>query len=246
MVYSKMIVGALAGLLAAAVIVATPSGTGVVEAAAAGSVEVFADIINYDTAQGVVDAQGSIVMKQNGATVTGNAVHYNTKSLEGLITGGVKAVKDDATLTAAVVQSYNNNRLVATGDPLLVKGEDTVRGPVIDYDSAKQYALVPSAAELTTPDGTLTTDKLEAFFAENRAVGDGNVHLVSPPRQLDATSNHIVYYGMQPAGKGKAVLTGNARAVQEGNVIVGDTITINMDSQSADAQGRTKLVITPK
>ncbi len=245
MAYSKTV----AAVLACTLLITTAcfvTHSPLVQAAAGQGVEVSADIINYDSVQGVVDAQGNVVMKQNGATVTGPAVHYNTKTLEGLISGGVRAVKDDATLTADNVRSYQNTRLVATGDPLLVKGDSTLRGPLIDYDSAKQYAIVPSAAVLNTADGTLTTDKLEVFFADQRAVGDGNVHLVSPPRQLDATSNHIVYYGMQTAGKGKAVLTGNARAVQQGNVIVGDTITINMDSQSADAQGRTKLVIIPQ
>lgn len=243
--YSKIAAVALACLLVATAFAADPYPSA--QAAAAGQgIEVSADTINYDSAQGLVDAQGSVEMKQNGATVTGSTVHYNTNTMEGLITGGVKAVKEDATLTADQVQTYNNTRLVATGDPLLVKGESTLRGPVIDYDSAKQYAMVPSDAVLTSTDGTLTTDKLEVFFADDRAVGDGHVHLVSPPRQLDATSDHIVYYGMQTTGKGKAVLTGNARAVQEGNLIVGDTLTINMDSQSAAVQGRTKLVITPQ
>jgi lipopolysaccharide export system protein LptA len=246
MTYSKSAALFLAGLLfVATAFTMTPNP--IAQAAAAGpGIEVFADTINYDSVQGVVDAQGGVQMQQNGSTVTGSTVHYNTQTLEGIITGGVKAVKGDATLTADTVQSYQNTRLVATGDPLLVKGESTLRGPVIDYDSAKQYAIVPSAAVLTTADGTLTTDKLEVFFADDRAVGDGNVHLVSPPRQIDATSNHIVYTGMQTSGKGQAVLTGDARAVQEGNVIVGDTLTINMDSQSATATGRTKLVIIPQ
>lgn len=245
MAYSKTVAAVLACTLLITTACFVTHGS-IAQAAAGQGIEVSADTINYDSVQGVVDAQGSVAMKQNGATVTGAKVHYNTNTLEGLITGGVKAVKDDATLTADTVQSYQNTRLVATGDPLLVKGESTLRGPLIDYDSAKQYAIVPSAAVLTTADGTLTTDKLEVFFADDRAVGDGNVHLVSPPREIDATSNHLVYYGMQTAGKGRAVLTGNARAVQQGNVIVGDTITINMDNQSADAQGRTKLVIIPQ
>lgn len=244
MTYGKIRTALCVGMFSVAFVL---TGVGVNESFAAGEgqpIEVSADTINYDAAQGIVDAQGSIVMKQNDAVLTGSSVHYNMKNLEGIVAGGVKAVKADAVLTADKVETHNNTRLVATGAPVLVKGESTLKGSLIDYDSAKQYASVPSDVTFTTPEGTLTTDHLEAFFAEDRAVGDGDVHLVSLTRQIDATSDHIVYYGLQ--GKGKAVLTGNARAVQEGNVIVGDTLTLNMDSQSADAQGRTKVIIIPK
>lgn len=209
-------------------------------------VAVTADTIRYDSANGQVDARGSVIMEQSGSTITGSEAHYNMKSLEGIVTGGVKAIKQDATLTAAEVKTYNNTRLVATGSPVLTKGQATVTGSLIDYDSVTQYALIPSDPVLTDPDGTLTANKVEVFFADDKAVGDGSVHLVSPTRQVDATGDHIVYYGLQTSGQGHAVLSGNARAVQEGNLLVGDTLTISMADQSADAQGRTKLVITPK
>ncbi|MDU2063721.1 MAG: LptA/OstA family protein [Sporomusaceae bacterium] len=229
-----------------AVSMAVWAWTSPVGAAPGQPVEVSADVIDYDAAQGQVHASGNVIMKQTNATITGSEVHYNMKSMEGLITGGVHAVKDDATLTASEVKTYNNTRMVATGSPILVKGQSKATGSTIEYDSEKQYALIPSEARLESADGVMTANKIEAFYQEDRAVGEGAVHLVSESRQVDATGDHLDYYGLQTAGKGRAVLTGNARALQEGNLITGDTLTIHMDSQTADAKGRTKLVITPK
>ncbi len=212
-------------------------------------VELTADTIDYDSVKGIVTAQGGVRVTQENAVLTGASAEYNTKTQETYITGGVKAVKDDAVLTCAEVRSYDNTHLVATGDALLVKGDNSLSGPKIDYYSDKDYAIVPANGHLTTPDGFMTADKIEAFLKEDRAVSTGNVHVVSDVRKLDATSDVAVYYGAKYAAqdeRGKVVLTGNARAVQDGNVLTGNTLTIRLDDKAMDAQGRTKLVIVPK
>ena len=117
-------------------------------------------------------------------------------------------------------------------------------GPKIDYYTDKEYAIVPGGARLTTTDGVITANQIEAFMKEERAVAEGNVHIVSDTRKLDAVSDHAVYYGKK--GDGKAILTGNARAVQDGNVLTGNVLTIYMDEKAMDSQGRSKLVVTPK
>ena len=42
----------------------------------------------------------------------------------------------------------------------------------------------------------------------------------------------------------KIVLTGNARAIQDGNTVVGQTLTLYMDDKAVDASGRAKVVIS--
>lgn len=208
-------------------------------------VELAADSIEYDSVSGVMTAQGTVQMTQENATMTGASVRYNTKTRESYISGGVKVIQDDAVLTAAEVRGYDNTHLVATGDVVLVKGDNRLTGPQIDYDSDKEYAVVNNSARLTMPDGTMTAGKLEAFLSEDRVVGEGDVHIVSEPRQLDAVADYAVYYGAK-SRQAKAVLSGNARAVQQGNVLTGNTLTIYMDDKVMDAQGRTKLVINPQ
>lgn len=208
-------------------------------------VEMSADTIEYDSVQGIMTAQGGVKIIQNNAVLTGANAQYNTKTKEALVTGSVKVIREDSTLTAAEVRSYNENHMVATGGAVLVKGDKTLTGPRIEHWVDKQYSLVPESARMTMPDGFMTTDKLEAFHTEDRAVGSGNVHIVSDVRKLDATSDQAVYYGSK-TNQGKVVLSGNARAVQEGNVLTGNTLTIYLDDKAMDAQGRPKLVVKPQ
>ncbi len=210
-------------------------------------VELVADTIDYDAKQGIINAIGTVRITQGEAVITGAKAEYNTKSQEGRITGGVTAVNQDATLTAAEVQTYKNNTyLVALGDAVLTKGENRVTGPKVEYYSDTQYALVPQDGRVEMPDGTMTADKIEAFLKENSATGTGSVHLVSPTRKLDATSDTATYYG-EPKGQSKVILHGNARAIQDGNVLTGETLTLRLDEKTIDSKGgRSKLVITPQ
>ncbi len=208
-------------------------------------VELAADTIEYDSAKGIMTAQGNVRIVQENAVMTGANAEYNSKTKEARIYGGVRVVQEDATLLAEEVNSYDNNRIVASGNPILTKGNSRLDGPKIDYYSDKQYAIVNGWARLQTEDSTLTANQIESFFGEDRAVAQGDVRIVSDARKLDAVSDYAVYYGSKEQ-QGKTILTGNARAVQDGNVLTGNTLTLYMDNKVVDVQGRSKLVITPQ
>lgn len=233
----------------AAAMMLTVSTAGLINAATPNKpVELAADTIEYDSPKGIMVAEGNVRLTQDGAVMTGAKAEYNTKSKEAYVTGGVKVIKEDATLTSAEVRAYDNNHLIATGNALLIKGDNTLAGPQIDYYSDRQYALVEGWAKLTMPDGVMTANKVEAFIDEDRMVGTGNVHIVSDTRKLDATSNTATYYGSKnKQQQGKVILNGNARAVQDGNVLTGNTLTIYLDDKAMEASGgRNKLVIQPQ
>jgi len=215
------------------------------QAAQNSPVEMSADMIEYDSVQGIMKAQGNVRIVQNNAVLTGNTADYNSKSQEAYMTGGVQVVREDATLLAAEIRSYGNTHIVATGDPVLTKGANKLTGPTIDYYADKQYASVTGWAKLTMSDSVMTANQIESYFSEERAVAQGQVHIVSDVRQLDATADQAVYYGGK-GQQGKTVLTGNARAVQEGNVLSGNIMTLYLDNKAIDVEGRSKLVITPQ
>lgn len=238
-------------VLLIAVLLLVGTTPGALLAATGSPVELTADTIEYDSVQGIMTAQGGVRMVQDSGVLTGAAAEYNTKTKEAVVTGNVQATKDDAVLTAPRVRSYEDNHLIADGGATLVKGQNTLIGPQIDYYADKQYALVNNDAHLQMPDGIMTADRLEAFMAEDRAVGQGHVHIVSETRKLDATSEQAVYYGIKgaqsnQAGQGKIVLTGNPRAVQDGNVLTGNSMTIYLDDKAMDSEGRSKLVVRPQ
>lgn len=208
------------------------------------SVELTADTIEYDSTQGVAVAQGGVRIVRDKAVMTGYAVRYNAHTGETVLSGGVKVVQDQATLTADEVQSLDGNHLTATGDVVLVKADQRLTGAQLDYYSDKSYALLSGGTRLTTSDAVMTAPQLESWISENRAVGTGGVHIVSDTHQVDATADQATYTSNQE--QGKIVLSGNARAVQQGNTLTGNTLTILLGEKALNAQGRTKLVITPQ
>ena len=204
------------------------------------------DVITYVSKTGVMTARGGVKLTQGAAVLTGDLGEYNTKTKEAVVTGNVKVVKEGSTLTAAEVRSYDEmKRLTASGNALLVHKDGTAAGPYMEYLPEKQYAKITGGSRLTNKDAVVTSAVAEAFFQEDRATADGNVHIVSAARKLDAVSDHAVYYGIN--GKnGKADLTGNVRAVQDGNVLTGNHVVLYLDDSAVDADGRSKLVIQPK
>lgn len=222
----------------------------VLQAAPAGNkqqpAQLEGDVITYASKTGIMTATGGVRLTQGNAVMTGNSGQYNTKTQEAVVTGNVKAVKETSTLTADEVQAHDGmDHLIALGNALLVHKDGTAAGPRMDYFHLKQYAKITGGARLTNKDAVITSQIAEAFFKEDRATADGNVHIVSETRKLDAVSDHAVYYGIN--GKnGKAELTGNVRAVQDGNVLTGNHVILYLDDSAVDAEGRSKLILKPR
>jgi len=208
--------------------------------------EMNADVITYVSKTGVMTARGGVRMTQGNTVLTGNEGEYNTRTKEAVVIGNVKIVKADSTLTAAEVRSQDDmKQFVAIGNALLVHSGGTAAGPRLEYHPQREYARITGGARLTSKDAVVTSGVAEAFFKEDRATADGNVHIVSASRNLDAVAEHAVYYGLN--GKnGRAELTGNVRAVQDGAVLTGNHVTLYLDDSAMDSTGRPTLVITPK
>lgn len=213
---------------------------------ATSATELNADVITYTAQTGVMTAQGGVRMTQGSTVLTGNAGEYNTKNKTAVITGNVKVVKEGSTLTAAEVQAVDDMKwFIASGGVLLVNPQGTAAGPRLEYSPERQYAKITGGATLTNQEARITASVVEAFFNENRAIADGSVRIVSDSRKLDAVADHLVYFGDQDK-KGRAELTGNVRAVQEGTVLTGNHVILYLDDSAMDANGRPSLVITPQ
>ncbi|MDU4961163.1 MAG: LptA/OstA family protein [Sporomusaceae bacterium] len=217
------------------------------QARAAEPFRLEADVIDYNAKTGQMTASGDsgVKMTQGTMTLTGAKADYNTKTQAGSISGSVKGIQDDMLLTAAQAETRDSRRITASGGVVLVKGSDRLSAPRIDYFSDQQLAVVESDAKLSTADAVITADRLETYFQENRTVAQGNVKIDSEQRNLKARADHAVYYGEKAGEQGKIVLTGNAFAVQDGNTIAGQTLTLYLADKAVDAAGRTKVIIAP-
>ena len=219
-------------------IMASVSVVGAVDA----PVEMKADSIEYDLKKGVLNAKGNVVIMQDGAQVTGATAVYNLKKKEGRVSGGVVMNQEGATLTADQVEIENESVLTATGNVDLVKENSRLTGPRLVYYTDKEYAVADGNARLETADGILTAPKIEASMPKEEAVATGGVQIDSPQHDLTATSDEAFYYG-EKTGQSKVILKGNAHAVQEGNLLTGNELTILLDDNELQSRGNSHLVI---
>ena len=212
----------------------------------ASTTQLDGDTITYSAKTGVMTAKGGVKLTQGNAVMTGDSGEYNTKTQEAVVSGNVKVVKDNSTLTAAEVSAYEGMKyLVASGNAVLSRPDGTATGPRMEYFPDRQYALITGGARLAGREAVITAGTVEAFFSEDRALATANVRIVSDARNLDAVADKAEYFGLG-AKDGRAELTGNVRAVQDGAVLTGNHIILYMDDSAMNTDGRSKLVIQPK
>ncbi len=199
-------------------------------------VDMKADSIEYDSKKGVLKADGNVVIVQGTARVKGAHAVYDKNKNEGIVSGGVVMHQDGATLKANQVSIENETVFTATGNVDLTKENNRLTGPRLVYYTDKEVAVADGNATLVTPDGTLAAPRIEAMMPKNEAVATGGVQINSPVHNLTATSNEAFYYG-EKTGQNKIVLKGNAHAVQDGNHLKGNQLTILLDGNELRSQG---------
>ena len=207
----------------AAVLLATAIYAGPALADNAKPTELNANTVEYNTQSGVVTANGNVVMTQDGARISGAYAVYNSKTSDGHVTGNVVADKGDMHMTSSEVFTQGQKMIIANGNVVAHQLDKTLTGTRVEYNSDTGYALMPNGGTIATADGTITGDKLEAYMNDNHFIASGDVHIVSQPRNIEAYSDNADYVS---SADGRAVLTGNAVAMQDNNTIRGDTLTL--------------------
>ena len=217
--------------------------------AAGKTLTITADQLSYDGKTKVATASGSVVIQDGENVMTGASGWYNTASRESFLKRGegpVQGKGPQLAATATEIHSYNDERIVATGNAFLQKEDRVIKGDKVDYNNTLNYGTVEGNAYLKTKDATMTGDYVEAWMNEIRAIGQGNVKLVSDEHQLVATGNRVDYRQTPNQNDGVAYLSGNAYAEQKGNTLKGDAFTIRLAEDSIQTQGRSTLVIQPR
>ncbi len=197
--------------------------------------EVNADTVDYDMKTGVVTATGNVLLKYGADRATGGRATYNTNTQEAYLTGDVIVNRGDLRITCDALSNDGRGHMQADGN---VRGVQTVppdaRNPRGDtrtftgdhvdyYPEEKKHVIVPGGGLFTNNDGKFTADQMEGWIDDEYYIGIGNVHIVNPPRELEAGGDRIDYYATE---NGKAVLTGNAWAVQQNNTMRGNRLTV--------------------
>ena len=231
------------------------SGVGV---AADSPIELTADAIEYNAVTDMAIATGGVKVTRDGGVMTGSAATYDFKQQQVTITGGVTANKDDMSLKAEKLVATMNSEMTATGNVVATKGENVLTGPEVRYNQATSDISMPSGGTADGPQAAIRGDVLSGNLATNQYhasgdvylnsktndiqstsdeasytgngqdfnfTADGNVNLRSDSRNMTGHSDHAVY---NSADNGKLVMTGNASATQNGNIVRGNTLTVYM------------------
>lgn len=226
--------------------------------AADGPIELSGDVIEYDARTDMAKATGGVKVTRDGGVLTGGEATYNFKTQEVTITGGVTAVKDDMNLKADKLYSSSNQEYVADGNVVAVKGENTLTGPQIRYNQATSDISMLSGGSASGPQAEIKGDVLSGNLNTQQYHAVGNVYLNSKTNDVQSTSNEATYSGngqdftftatgnvniqspsrnivtnsdnavYNSAENGKLVLTGNAVATQNNNIVRGNTLTVYM------------------
>ena len=195
-----------------------------------------ADSLTYDTTTGLVTAEKNVRLEQGTGWIEGARATYNTKTEEGTVEGGVRAMREDMNLSCDRLFAASQEHWQATGSVHMVKAERTFTGPQVDYyPSQNDYILAGSGGTITSADGTLTADRLEGWMKENRFIGTGNAHIVSPPRDLEGGGDRMEYFG--GVERPYVVLDGSAWVFQGNNMARSNHMTVYLaDDGSAVAK----------
>lgn len=182
-----------------------------------------AEEVEYDMDSGIATAKGNVIMTKGNATVTGDFAEFDAKTKNGKVFGNVTATKEDMHMTANNVFTEGSNHMIAEGAVNGTKADKHFAGPRVEYFSEDEYVIIPSGGTISSLDGTFSADYMEGYMKTEHIIGKGNAHMVSPKNNMEAGGDNVDYYG---AETGKAVLTGNAWAVQDNNTLKSKKLTV--------------------
>ena len=214
--------------------------------------EVNADAIEYDMNTGVVAAEGNVLLKHGTAKATGLHALFNVNTKEAQLIGNVIVVREDMRITCNALMSNGQGHMQADGNVIATQNlapnekypngdTRTFTGEHIDYfpDDRKHVVIPNGGLAKSEVEGTFTADKMEGWIDDERYIGTGNAHLISTQRNLEAGGDQVDYDGKQ---EGKAVLSGNAWAIQDNNTIRGNRLTVYLaDDGSLKAEPRVQM-----
>lgn len=218
--------------------------------------ELNADNVEYDMNAGVINAAGNVLLKHGLTRATGLHAMFDVNTKAANLIGNVIVVREDMRITCNALASNGQGYMIADGNVIAVQtvapDEKYPNGDVrtftsehIDYfpDDRKHFVIPTGGFAKSEVEGTFTADRMEGWIDDEHYIGNGNAHMVSPARNLEAGGDQVDYSGKDA---GKAVLSGNAWAYQDNNTIRGNRLTVYLaDDGNLKAEPAPKLEMPP-
>ena len=205
---------------------------------------------------GIVSAEGNVLLKHGLTRATGLHAMFNVNTKEAHLIGNVIVVREDMRITCNALASDGQGYMSADGNVIATQNvapdakypdgdTRTFTSEHIDYfpDDGK-HVMIPTGGIIESAvEGTFTADRMEGWLDAEHYIGNGNAHLVSTARNMEAGGDNVDYDGKDA---GKAVLSGNAWAYQNNNMIRGNRLTVYLaDDGNLKADDSPKFEMPP-
>ncbi|HKX16394.1 MAG TPA: LptA/OstA family protein [bacterium] len=149
-----------------------------------------------------------------------------------------------ATVTAARVEADDRpdlRRVDASGDAVVIRGDQQLSGSRIIYDRTAQHGTVEGRAVAVRGGDRLEADHIEGSLATNDGEATGHVVLDRPATHMHGTADRATYAGRTDT----VVLIGHAVVTRDRDSLAGDRVTVNLRTNHAVADGHPKIVAYP-
>ncbi|MDO4204277.1 MAG: LptA/OstA family protein [Selenomonadaceae bacterium] len=196
-----------------------------------GPSELIADTVTYDMKNDVMVAKGNVVMITTDGKATGDYAEYHNKTGSGKVIGHVIADKGDAHMECNEFYVEGQSHFTAVGNVKAKQKDRAYVGPKAEFFQDQQYVKMEQGGTVTGKDGSITADFMEGWTGQEHFIGRGNCHIVSPSKNFEGGGDNAEYWGKE---EGKTVLTGNAWAMQDDNIMRGKVITALLNQKPAE------------
>ncbi len=204
--------------------------------------------IHYDGAKrrAVLPHHGTMSSPTMGLEADAITADFGTRHLlaEGDVHGKFLDKGVWATVTAARVEADDRpdlRRVDASGDAVVIRGDQQLRGSRIVYDRTTQHGTVEGRAVAVRGGDRLEADHIEGNLETNDGEATGHVVLDRPATHMHGTADRATYSGATDT----VVLTGHAVVTRDRDRLEGDRVTVHLRTNSAVADGHPKIVAYP-
>jgi len=218
-----------------------------------GATTVRATSITYDSRQQIVRASGAVNYTDPSSTLASAEATFWLQEERLLAAGGVSGMfregGQETHLRSQSVEAWRKDRrAVAVGDVQIRRGEFALTGNRVEYLEVEHKATATGRSTVTTPEGQLSADRIEALLDREEGVAEGNVEISMRPRG-DPAGQPIE--GRAPKATlrrsdGIAILSGGATVRQGQNTATAQEITVDLRRNRIVATGQAHLVLYPR
>lgn len=208
--------------------------------------DITADELVYDFNQKTVIANGNVVIKDGESVITGTSGKYdfNDKTLS--LTGGVVYTKGLDRLSAENVYINSDKTMICKGGAQIdFKSENILlAGDEISYNQNSGIGNINGNGYLKSSDGIIKATHIEGRMKDVKITAFGGVEIIGYSQNIHAFGEKLIYTKSKENGTdGKLILTGNAKATQNGNSFEGEELIFKEEEKIIETNGRSTMTI---